>query len=213
MLSLQLFTIGHSTHSLDRFLFLLAQYNIKTLADIRRFPGSRKFPHFNKENLTSDLPPAGIEYHWLEALGGRRPKQTNSSSRNLGLRNESFRNYADYMLTEDFRAGMRQLLTVAAGKPTAFMCSESVFWRCHRRLVSDYLLARYCPTYRAFSCARLFLIAEYGSHPTGIRHPRHCPIRVRFVSDWCPIWNPYSPSFFHHCPAQWRLLMPIHEYS
>ena len=73
-------------------------------------------------------------------LGGRRHKKTNGSSKNLGLRNESFRNYADYMQTEEFRTGVQQLLAVAAGKPTAFMCSESVFWRCHRRLVSDFLL-------------------------------------------------------------------------
>ena len=142
MSSPELFTIGHSTHSLDEFLALLAQHSIKVLADIRRFPGSRKFPHFNRENLASVLPQAGIEYHWLEALGGRRHKQTSGSSHNLGLRNESFRNYADYMPTEEFRAGVQQLLAAATGKPTAFMCSESVFWRCHRRLVSDYLLAK-----------------------------------------------------------------------
>ncbi len=137
----QLFTIGHSTHSLDRFLALLAQHGIEALIDIRRFPGSRKFPHFNQHNLASTLLKAEIEYRWVEALGGRRRKQTNGSSNNLGLRNESFRNYADYMQTEEFRAGVQQLLAVASGKPTAFMCSESVFWRCHRRLVSDFLLA------------------------------------------------------------------------
>ena len=142
MSSPQLFTLGHSTHSLDEFLALLSQHGVKVLADIRRFPGSRKYPHFNRENLASALPEVGIDYHWLEALGGRRPKQASGSSSNLGLRNESFRNYADYMLTEAFREGSQQLLALATGKPTAFMCSESVFWRCHRRLVSDYLLAK-----------------------------------------------------------------------
>lgn len=137
----QLFTIGHSTQSLDRFLALLAHHGIEVLVDIRRFPGSWKFPHFNQDNLASALPKAGIEYHWLEALGGRRGKKDNGSSDNLGLRNESFRNYADYMQTEEFRAGVQQLLAAAVGKPTAFMCSESVFWRCHRRLISDFLLA------------------------------------------------------------------------
>ncbi len=136
----KLFTIGHSTHPLDRFMAMLAQHGIEVLADIRRFPGSRKFPYFNQDNLASTLPEAGIEYRWLEALGGRRRKKTNGSSNNLGLRNESFRNYADYMLTKGFREGIRELLAVAGGKPTAFMCSESVFWRCHRRLVADYLL-------------------------------------------------------------------------
>lgn len=139
-MTLQLFTIGHSTHPLDRFLFLLAQHEIKALADIRRFPGSRKFPHFSRENLAAALPESGIEYHWIAALGGRRNKVTDQPSKNVGLRNESFRNYADYMSTEDFHDGIEQLLTLAKSKPTAFMCSESVFWRCHRRLVSDYLL-------------------------------------------------------------------------
>ena len=138
-MSLHLFTIGHSTHSIDRFVALLTQHGIKVLADIRRFPGSRKFPHFNQDNLASVLPEAGIEYCWLAALGGRRGKKANGLSNNLGLRNESFRNYADYMLMEEFRQGIQELLGVAAGKPTAFMCSESVFWRCHRRLVADYL--------------------------------------------------------------------------
>jgi uncharacterized protein (DUF488 family) len=140
-MSPQLFTIGHSTHSLEQFLYLLNRHDVKVLADIRRFPGSRKFPHFNQENLASKLPEAGIEYHWLEPLGGRR-KTTIVSSTNLGLRNESFRNYADYMLTEGFQKGIEELLALAIGKQTAFMCSESVFWRCHRRLVSDYLLVK-----------------------------------------------------------------------
>lgn len=138
----ELLTIGHSTHSLDRFVALLTQHGIKVLADIRRFPGSKKFPQFNQGNLASTLPDVGIEYRWLEALGGRRRKSTNDSTKNLGLRNESFRNYADYMLTEEFRAGVEQLLEVASERPTAFMCSESVFWRCHRRLVSDFLLVK-----------------------------------------------------------------------
>jgi uncharacterized protein (DUF488 family) len=136
----QLFTIGHSTHPLDRFLALLAQHHIEVVADIRRFPGSRKHPQFNRDGLATSLPEAGIEYNWLAALGGRRGKKTNGSSNNLGLRNESFRNYADYMHTEEFREGIRELLAVAGGRPTVFMCSESVFWRCHRRLVADYLL-------------------------------------------------------------------------
>jgi hypothetical protein len=117
-MSRRLFTIGHSTHPFDRFLALLTQHGIKVLADIRRFPSSRKFPQFNQDNLASTLPEAGIEYRWLAALGGRRGKKTNGLSNNLGLRNESFRNYADYMLTEGFREGVRELLGVAMGRPT-----------------------------------------------------------------------------------------------
>jgi uncharacterized protein (DUF488 family) len=138
----QLFSIGHSTHPLDRFLALLAEHGIEVLADIRRFPGSRKFPHFNSDNLAATLPKAGIEYHWFEALGGRRSKTKNDTSKNLGLRNESFRNYADYMFTDEYREGVKQLLAIASTKPSALMCSESVFWRCHRRLVSDFLLIK-----------------------------------------------------------------------
>lgn len=141
----ELFTIGHSTHSLEEFLALLARHDIEALADIRRFPGSRKYPHFNADQLGPALQRVGIEYRWLEALGGRRGKQRDASDgvlRNGGLRNESFRNYADYMASEEFQAGLEQLLELARQKRTAYMCSEGLFWRCHRRLVSDLLLAR-----------------------------------------------------------------------
>jgi uncharacterized protein (DUF488 family) len=139
----QIYSIGHSNYELPRLLDLLAQHNIGALVDIRRFPGSRKFPHLGQPSLMTALPEAGIEYHWLEALGGRRgaPKGE-ATSRNFGLRNESFRNYADYMSTAEFRQGVDELLKIAGAKRAAMMCSEAVFWRCHRRLVSDYLLAQ-----------------------------------------------------------------------
>lgn len=139
---MELYTIGHSTHPPERFLELLAAWEIALLADIRRFPGSRKFPHFNRENLETLLTNAGIGYRWFEDLGGRRKGSGTGESPNSGLRNESFRNYADYMATETFHHAMEELRQVAQVKRTAYMCSESVFWRCHRRLVSDYLLAR-----------------------------------------------------------------------
>jgi uncharacterized protein (DUF488 family) len=137
-----LFTIGHSTYSLERFLALLPQHGIETLADIRRFPGSRKFPHFNRDELALALSNHGIQYVWLEALGGRRGKQRDgSSSVNLGLHNSSFRNYADYMQTHVFQASVTELLEHARRKRTALMCAEALYWRCHRRLVSDFLVA------------------------------------------------------------------------
>jgi uncharacterized protein (DUF488 family) len=138
---IQLFTIGHSTHPLDEFLDLLARHGIEALADVRRFPGSRKHPHFNRDRLASELPPAGVEYRWLESLGGRR-KGSGGPPRNLGLRNESFRHYADHMATPEFQEAVGGLLGLARRKRAAFMCSEGLFWRCHRRLVSDYLLAQ-----------------------------------------------------------------------
>src|SRR5262249_54449707 len=116
-------TIGHSNHPLERFLALLARPGVEALADIRRFPGSRKHPHFHRDNLPVVLPESGVEYHWLEALGGRRPKQRDESP-NLGLENQGFRNYADYMLTDEFREGVEKLLEAAQRKRTANMCAE-----------------------------------------------------------------------------------------
>jgi uncharacterized protein (DUF488 family) len=136
----KLFTLGHSTHPLERFLALLARHGVEALADIRRFPGSRKHPQFNRDDLASALQKASIEYHWLEALGGRRPERRDGSP-NLGLENQSFRNYADYMLTPEFQGGVARLLEVARRRRTALMCAEGLFWRCHRRLVSDFLAA------------------------------------------------------------------------
>ena len=133
-------TIGHSNHPLDRFLALLARHGVGALADIRRIPGSRKHPHFNRDSLGSSLHKSGIEYHWMEALGGRRHKRRDESP-NFGLENQSFRNYADYMLTDEFREGVEKLLEVAGQKRTAIMCAEGLFWQCHRRLVSDFLVA------------------------------------------------------------------------
>ena len=136
-----LFTIGHSTHPLEEFLKLLARHGIEALADIRRFPGSRKYPHFNRDRLASTLPRAGVEYRWFEPLGGRR-KGAGDSTRNLGLRNESFRHYADYMATQEFHEAVEGLLGLARAKRTAYMCSEGLYWRWHRRLISDYLIVR-----------------------------------------------------------------------
>jgi uncharacterized protein (DUF488 family) len=143
VMSKSVLTIGHSTHSLDRFLALLAQHEIEALVDIRRFPSSRKFPHFNQDNLASALQKAEVEYLWFEALGGRRhKKKMDFHSHNLGLQNEGFRNYADYMLTKEFRDGAEKLLVIAGRKRVAIMCAEGLFWRCHRRLVSDFLFSK-----------------------------------------------------------------------
>jgi uncharacterized protein (DUF488 family) len=133
-------SIGHSNHSPDQFLALLVQHEIEALVDVRRFPGSRKHPHFHRDNLATAVQKAGVEYHWLEALGGRRNKQQDESP-NLGLENISFRNYADYMLTHGFQEGVEELLKTAREKRTVILCAEGLFWRCHRRLISDFLVA------------------------------------------------------------------------
>lgn len=134
------YTIGHSTHSLDEFLAMLQAFGIKTLADIRGLPGSRKFPQFDKENLEISLPENGIKYVYLKNLGGRRKVQ--KDSKNTRWHNTSFRGYADYMETEEFVKGIETLEAIALESSTAYMCAEAVWWRCHRSMISDYLKAR-----------------------------------------------------------------------
>lgn len=139
------FTIGHSNHPIERFLELLVRGQIELLADIRRFPGSRKHPHFNRERLEASLRAQNIGYEWIEELGGRRPASKTGESPNQGLRSQSFRNYADYMSTAPFRLGIDKLLSLAKERTVALMCAEGLWWQCHRRLVSDYLVA-HCHT-------------------------------------------------------------------
>ncbi|MFG0262852.1 MAG: DUF488 family protein [Novipirellula sp. JB048] len=139
--NLKIWTIGHFSHPLDDFAGLLTQHRIAALMDVRRFPGSRTFPQFNRESLGASLAELGIDYRWIEALGGRRPRSI-AASPNEGWQNKSFRNYADHMLSEEFQAGFQELIQCAIVKRTAIMCSESVYWRCHRRLISDYVVAQ-----------------------------------------------------------------------
>ncbi len=136
-----LYTIGHSTRTLDEFLSTLQAHSIQTLVDIRAFPMSRRLPHFNRESLEKTLPENGIRYVGLKDLGGRRGKIRDDSP-NVALRNPSFRNYADYMLTENFERGTAELVQLAERSRTAFMCAERMYFRCHRMLVSDWLVAR-----------------------------------------------------------------------
>ncbi len=131
-------TIGHSTRSIEEFLVLLQAHRIAALVDVRRFPGSRRYPHFNEEALARALPSAGIEYVALKELGGRRRPAENSP--NMYWRNESFRGYADYMATPEFQTALNDLVRIAAAGPAAVMCSEAVPWRCHRNLISDALV-------------------------------------------------------------------------
>ena len=132
-----IYTIGHSTHTLEEFVAMLKSFNIELLADIRSFPGSRKFPHFNKENLPPSLAENNIEYIHLRNLGGRR--KVNPESCNTGWRVAAFRGYADYMETENFEKAIKELEQIASEKRVAYMCAEAFWWRCHRSLVSDYL--------------------------------------------------------------------------
>ncbi|MGH8505429.1 MAG: DUF488 family protein [Stenotrophobium sp.] len=134
------FTIGHSTHPLDEFLHFLTAHGVMRLADVRSIPRSRRNPQFNADALPASLAAAGMDYVALRKLGGRR--RTHKDSLNTGWRNDSFRGYADYMLTPEFEQGLARLRALAAEKSTAIMCAESVPWRCHRSLIADALLVR-----------------------------------------------------------------------
>ena len=135
-----LYTIGHSTRSLEELISALRAHEIQTLVDIRAFPMSRRLPQFNRDSLEQSLPAAGIRYRSMTALGGYR-KKTLEESPHIALRNQSFRNYADYMLTPEFEHAISELLALANNSRTAYMCAERAYFRCHRMLVSDWLTA------------------------------------------------------------------------
>ncbi|MGA8442643.1 MAG: DUF488 domain-containing protein [Candidatus Sulfotelmatobacter sp.] len=136
-----LYTVGHSTRALAELIAALQAHSIQALVDIRAFPMSRRLPQFNREALENSLPEAGIRYLGMPALGGYR-KKIREDSPHIALRNDSFRNYADYMLTGEFRSAMAELVTRAETWRTAYMCAERVYFRCHRMLVSDWLVAQ-----------------------------------------------------------------------
>jgi uncharacterized protein (DUF488 family) len=135
-----LYTIGHSTRALEELTAALQAHQIQTLVDIRAFPMSRRLPQFNRDALEKSLPDAGIRYLWMKALGGYRKKILEESP-NIALRNQSFRNYADYMLTVEFEQAAAELIRLAEKSRTVYMCAERPYFRCHRMLVSDWLVA------------------------------------------------------------------------
>ena len=135
-----LFTIGHSTRTIEELIATLQAHQIETLVDIRAFPMSRRLPHFNRKNLEKSLTNAGIHYLWKKELGGMRKKSL-AGSPNIALRNASFRNYADYMLTPEFEHAVGEVIEFAQLSPTVYMCAERVYFKCHRMLVSDWLVA------------------------------------------------------------------------
>lgn len=132
-----IYTIGHSTREFAVYVSMLRSFKIEAVVDVRSFPGSRKYPQYNKENLQQTLPEYGLEYIHIPELGGRR--KTSSDSTNTIWRHPAFRGYADYMETPQFRVGISMLEKIAMAKTVAFMCSEAVWWRCHRSMIADYL--------------------------------------------------------------------------
>jgi uncharacterized protein (DUF488 family) len=135
-----IWTIGHSTRSAEEFNHILSVHEIAVLSDVRTFPGSRRYPQFNKEQLKESLAAVGIRYQHSAALGGRR--RPNATSKNLAWKNASFRAYADHLETEEFKRGVKELLEVAAKERTAVMCAEALWWRCHRSLIAENLKSR-----------------------------------------------------------------------
>lgn len=159
-----IWTIGHSTRSADEFLALLQAHGIEAVADVRRFPGSRRHPQFGGPVLEANLAGHGIDYAWLARLGGRR--RAEAGPQQLGWRNASFRSYAAYTWTEDFAQGLEELLCVAQARPTAMMCSEALWWRCHRALISDVL--------RFLGFPVVHILGEGAGTP----HPYTAPARI-----------------------------------
>ena len=141
-----IFTIGHSTHPIVEFLALLRQVGVDLLVDVRSIPRSRTNPQFNEDALPVSLSDAGIGYRHLSALGGLRHRKKGApTSPNTFWHVAAFRNYADYAATDAFRAGLQELLALSRDNCCAIMCAEAVWWRCHRRIIADYLLAQGVP--------------------------------------------------------------------
>jgi uncharacterized protein (DUF488 family) len=159
-----IWTIGHSTHPLETFLALLARHQVEAVADVRRFPGSRRQPQYAQEPLRSALAEQGIGYHWVEALGGRRRPRPDSP--NIAWRNTSFRGYADYIAGEEFADGLNELLEVAGRLRTSMMCAEAVWWRCHRALIADVL------------CVRGIKVVHIMDETHAVVHPYTSPARI-----------------------------------
>jgi uncharacterized protein (DUF488 family) len=172
----RIWTIGHSTRSADQFLSVLQAHGIEVVADVRRFPGSRRHPQFGSDALAEWLAGSDIGYAWLSRLGGRRRGE--AGPQHQGWRNPSFRSYAAYTWSDEFAQGLDELLHLAAGARTAIMCSELLWWRCHRALISDVL---------RFLGAQV--IHLQGKAP-GTPHPYTSPARVceeglMYPSDGC----------------------------
>ena len=164
MMNSTVWTIGHSTRPLKTFLALLEHYRIDAVADVRRFPASRRQPQYGRGPLGSALTDNGIAYHWIAALGGRR--RPRSDSPNTAWRNLQFRGYADYIATNEFEEGVHELLEVAGHLRTTMMCAEAVWWRCHRALIADVL------------CVRGIKVVHIIDETRAVIHPYTAPARI-----------------------------------
>lgn len=138
-----IYSIGHSTRSLEEFLKILKENDIEVLVDVRRFPSSKRHPHFDRENLSGELKEQGFEYWWMgESLGGYRSGELGEDSPNQAWESKGFRAYADHALSEEFQGALDKLVEASKSKILALMCAERLFWKCHRRIICDWLLVR-----------------------------------------------------------------------
>jgi uncharacterized protein (DUF488 family) len=190
-----IWTIGHSTRTLEEFLGLLSEYRIEAIADVRRFPGSRRYPYFAGDALAATLPTHGIAYQWMPKLGGRRKVQHDSP--NTAWRNASFQGYADYTATAEFAEGLVELLNLAVARRTALMCAEAVWWRCHRSLIADVLKLRGIEVIHIVDA----------THSTV--HPYTSPARIvdgrlSYTSPRGELFNPHRDP---HVGARWRAML------
>jgi len=172
-------TVGHSTRSWDAFCEVLEAHGIEAIADVRRFPGSRRYPWFASDTMAAALPAAGMQYLWVPELGGRRRVQPGSP--NGAWRNAAFQGYADHMASDEFQAGLAKVLALAGERRTALMCAEAVWWRCHRRLVADLLQHRGVPV--------LHIIDDKPAQP----HPQSADARAAGQD---LIYPPLQPGLF-----------------
>jgi uncharacterized protein (DUF488 family) len=159
-----IWTIGHSTRAIEEFLSLLAGSRIEAIADVRSFPGSRRYPQYGREALAATLAAHAIGYHWLPALGGRR--KASPDSPNTAWRNASFRGYADYMSSMEFAQGLAELSEVSNKARTTIMCSEALWWRCHRSMIADAL------------CVRGIKVVHILDAKHSVVHPMTSPARI-----------------------------------
>jgi Uncharacterized conserved protein len=159
---MEVFTVGHGARPIEAFLAVLRQAGVTTLADVRRYPGSRRHPQFGREALADALAGAGIGYEWHgQALGGRRSRRP--GSRHIALREAAFAGYADHMDTAEFRTAVRELADRAATERLAVMCAETLWWRCHRMLIADALAMRGVTVTHLLDVGRR---EPYRPHPT-----------------------------------------------
>ncbi len=164
---MDIYTIGHSTHSQEEFIEILKTYDIELVVDIRSYPGSKYVPHFNKENMEVWMPDSGIKYIHMKELGGRRKAAKGIDDSLIeGWEKDSFRNYAAYSLTEEYNKAIESLIKLGEEQRVAYMCAESVPWRCHRLIVSNTLLAKDIDVYHIMSKTQTILheLDKFGAH-------------------------------------------------